>query len=379
MEARGLHCRGRLMTRRKVLVVGAGFAGCTVSRCLADMGFEVLLIDKRDHIGGNAYDVLDSAGVLVHPYGPHIFHTNSDRILAFLTRFTAWRRYEHRSVSSVNGHLVPFPINIDTLNSIFSLDLNEISIKEYLNVVRTKIDDPRNSEEYLLSSVGREIYELFFSGYIWKQWGLSPTALKPSVVKRVAVRFDRNDRYFLDRHQVMPAEGYTAMFRRMLDHPGISLDLGTRFRQKMRSRGFHHTIYTGCISDYYNNVYGALPYRSVRVELEYHHGVERLLPAGSVNHPGPEPYTRVSEFKYLTGQIHPGTTISREHPGDSDEPSYPIPTDENEAMLQRYRSLADRDVNVSFLGRLGEYRYYNMDQVVASAISLAQQLGVRLR
>jgi UDP-galactopyranose mutase len=367
------------MATGEVLVVGAGFAGCTAARALADAGLTILLIDKREHIGGNAFDKLDDAGVLVHPYGPHIFHTNSDRVLSFLGRFTSWRPYEHRSLTAVKGRLVPFPINIDTLNATFDLDLDERTIGQYLASVSANLSDPIDSEQYLLSSVGRQIYELFFLGYTRKHWGVHPSSLSASVMRRVPIRFNRDDRYFLDRHQLMPSDGYTAMFRRMLDHDGISLQLGTPFDCTLRSRAFTHTVYTGSISDYYNNIYGTLPYRSVRVELVHYAGVDRLLPAGSINHPGSEAHTRTSEFKYLTGQVHSGTTICREYPGSDGEPSYPIPTDKNEAMYKSYRSLADRESSVSFVGRLAEYRYYNMDQVVSSALKLAERLSSRLR
>jgi UDP-galactopyranose mutase len=351
-----------------VLIVGAGFAGSVVARELAEAGHRVRVIDKRRHIGGNAFDEADAHGVLVHRYGPHIFHTNAERIFAYLSRFTAWRPYEHRVLGVVEGKCYPFPINRDTLNQLYGLALDAQGAADHLERVREPRQPVRTSEDVVLNSVGRDLYEKFFLNYTRKQWGLEPSQLKAGVAARIPVRTDQDDRYFTDTFQAMPKHGYTQMFQNLLDHPNIRVETGLDFEEIRGSKEYRHIVYTGPIDAFYGYRYGRLPYRSLRFEHEHLAGVERVQSVGTVNYPNDHAYTRVTEFKHLTGQAHTGTSIVREYPQDAGDPYYPIPRDENEALFKRYEKLALQEPDVTFVGRLAQYRYYNMDQVVAAAL-----------
>ena len=361
-----------------VLVVGAGFSGAVVARELAEAGLGVLVIDRRDHIGGNAHDRLDAHGVLVHPYGPHIFHTNAARIFDYLSRFTDWRPYEHRVLASVDGQLVPVPINIDTVNRLYGLDLDEGSIQAFYDRVREPRDPVATSEDVVVNAVGYDLYRKFFQGYTRKQWGLDPSQLAASVAARVPVRTDRDDRYFTDRNQSMPAEGYTRLFERLLDHPRISVDTGVDYflhRDRLPAR---HTVYTGPIDAWFGCCHGSLPYRSLRFEHEHLADTPRFQPVGTVNFPNEHAYTRITEFRHLTGQAHSGTSIVREYPQDEGEPYYPVPRPQNEALYKRYEALARDERDVTFVGRLAQYRYYNMDQCVGAALKAAQYVEEKM-
>jgi UDP-galactopyranose mutase len=362
------------------LIVGAGFAGSVLAERLASQaGQRVLVIDRRDHIGGNAYDHYDEHGLLVHKYGPHIFHTNSDEVYSYLSRFTEWRPYEHRVLASVDGHLVPIPINLDTINTLYGLDLTSEQMEAFLRsraIVRPEI---RTSEDVVLARVGRELYEKFFQNYTRKQWGLDPSQLDASVTARVPVRTDRDPRYFTDRYQAMPLHGYTRMFERMLAHPNIEVMLGTDFRDVVGSIEHREVIYTGPIDEYFGRRFGPLPYRS----LDFRHEVrdtEVAQPAPVVNYPNEHAFTRITEFKYLTGQHHERTAVVYEYPRPDGDPYYPIPRPENAELYRRYKALAEETPRVHFVGRLGTYRYYNMDQVVAQALTTFRELvGLRTR
>lgn len=353
------------------LVVGAGFAGATCARELASAGKQVLVIDKRPHIAGNAYDEMDTHGVLVHRYGPHIFHTNSEKVFDWLSRFTAWREYEHRVLASVDGALLPFPINRTTINRLYGLNLEEAGVAAYLERVR----EPRaikTSEDAVLNSVGRDICDKFFRGYTRKQWGLELSELSAGVAARIPTRTNDDDRYFNDRFQAMPKHGYSVMFRRMLEHPNIEVKLETGFDQVSHiERGA--TIYSGPIDEYFDYCYGKLPYRSLRFDHQ-HLAQESFQQVGTVNFPNEHAYTRITEFKHLTGQKHAGTSVVREYPTAAGDPYYPVPNPENEKLFKRYEERAQQERDVYFIGRLGQYRYYNMDQVVASALALSQRL-----
>jgi UDP-galactopyranose mutase len=358
------------------LVVGAGFAGSVVARELADAGRHVLVIDRRFHVGGNAYDESDAYGVLVHRYGPHIFHTNGERIFQFLSRFTEWRPYEHRVLSVVGNVHYPFPINRDTLNRLYGLDLDEADARTFFERVREPRDPVRTSEDVVLNSVGRDLYEKFFLNYTRKQWGLDPSQLKAGVAARIPVRTDTDDRYFTDSFQAMPRHGYTRMFENMLDHANIRVEVNVDFAD-VRGRGrndFAHIVYTGPIDAYFEHRFGPLPYRSLRFEHEHLPNMAQYQSAGTVNYPNDHAYTRITEFKHLTGQSHTGTSIVREYPQDEGDPYYPIPREENEALFKRYEALAESEPNVTFVGRLAQYRYYNMDQVVGAALTAARAL-----
>lgn len=361
-----------------VLVVGAGFSGAVVARELAEAGVPVRVIDRRDHIGGNAHDRPDAHGVLVHPYGPHIFHTNAERIFQYLSRFTSWRPYEHRVLASVDGQLVPLPINIDTVNRLYGLELDEGSIQDFFERVREPRDPVTTSEDVVVNAVGRDLYEKFFRGYTRKQWGLDPSELAASVAARIPTRTNHDDRYFTDRFQYMPVDGYTRMFERMLDHPRISVETGIdyfRERDRMRPR---HTVYTGPVDAYFGHCFGPLPYRSLRFEHEHLPDTERFQAVGTVNYPNDHAYTRITEFKHLTGQSHAGTSIVREYPQDEGEPYYPVPRPQNEALFKRYEALALQEREATFVGRLAQYRYYNMDQCVGAALKAAEYVLTKL-
>lgn len=372
-----------ILARRKrrcdYLVVGAGFAGSVLAERLASQqGASVTVVDKRPHVGGNAYDRADAAGILIHQYGPHIFHTNSDEIFGYLSRFTAWRPYEHRVLAQVRGQLVPIPINRDTLNRLFGLNLaSEADAAAYLAGRAEPVADIRTSEDVVVSAVGRELYELFFRGYTRKQWGIDPSGLDKSVTARIPTRTNTDDRYFGDKYQAMPRDGYTAMFEKMLDQPGIELLLGTSHSEVADEIEAGHIIYTGPIDEYFGFRFGQLPYRSLRFEhrtLE----VPTFQPTAVVNYPDPSvPYTRITEYKHLTGQAHPHTSITYEYPQDEGDPYYPIPRAENQALFKRYEALADATPGVTFVGRLATYRYYNMDQVVGQALAAHRRLAAR--
>jgi len=363
---------------KNVLVVGAGFAGSVTARELADAGHYVYIIDKRPHVGGNAYDKFDDHGVLIHQYGPHIFHTNGARIFEWLSRFTEWHPYEHRVRSVLNGVSYPFPINRDTLNRLYGLDLDEKGVEEFFNKVREPRKPVLTSEDVVLNSVGRDLYEKFFLNYTRKQWGLEPSQLKAGVAARIPVRTNTDDRYFTDRFQAMPLHGYTTMFETILDHPGISVELGVDFVEMRGSAGFDHIVYTGPIDAYFDYRFGRLPYRSLHFEHEHFPETEYFQQTGTVNYPNVHDFTRITEFKHLTGQNHSGTSIVREYPQAEGDPYYPIPRAENEALYKRYDALAKSERNVTFVGRLAQYRYYNMDQVVGAALTAADGIKEKL-
>ena len=359
------------------LVVGAGFAGSVLAeRLAAGSGKRVLVIDKRPHIAGNAYDHADTAGILVHRYGPHIFHTNSDEVFAYLSRFTRWRPYEHRVLASVGDMLLPIPINRTTLNGLYGLDLTDEEQAAAFLAARAEPREIRTSEDVVIAAVGRELYETFFQGYTRKQWGLDPSQLDKAVTARVPTRTNTDDRYFLDKHQAMPAAGFTAMFEAMLDHPNITVETGVDFADCDATHD--HLVYTGPVDEYFDHRFGPLPYRCLEFRHETHE-VERYQPVAVVNFPAPDvPYTRITEYKHLTGQRSARTSISYEFPQATGDPYYPIPRAENQALYRRYEALADALPNVSFVGRLATYRYYNMDQVVGQALATYRRLAPRL-
>jgi UDP-galactopyranose mutase len=352
--------------------VGAGFAGSVLAERLATgSNKRVLLIDRRPHFGGNAYDVHDEAGVLVHQYGPHIFHTNSDEIVRYLSRFTSWRTYEHRVLASVEGgKLVPMPINRTTLNLLYGLDLQtDAAAAAFLASRAEPVDQIRTSEDVVVSAVGRELYETFFQGYTRKQWGIDPSGLDRSVTSRVPTRTNTDDRYFTDSFQAMPKLGFTHMFGNMLDHPNITIQTQTEFADVKDDVLFDRLIFTGPVDEFFDHRYGPLPYRSLRFKHETHDR-EQFQPVAVVNYPHPDiAYTRISEYKHLTGQKHAKTSITYEFPSATGDPYYPIPNAEAQALYKKYEALALARPDVAFVGRLATYRYYNMDQVVGQALA----------
>jgi UDP-galactopyranose mutase len=352
------------------MIVGAGFAGSVLAERLArGSGKKVLLVDRRPHIGGNAYDCYDDAGILIHRYGPHIFHTNSREVFEYLSGFTKWRPYEHRVRASVDGQLVPIPINLDTINQLYGLKLTSMEVETFFQSVAEKRDQIRTSEDVVVSRVGKELYEKFFRGYTRKQWGLDPSQLDAMVTARVPVRTNRDDRYFADTYQAMPLHGYTRMFENMLDHPNIKILLNTDYREVAGDIPYQKMVYTGPVDEYFNYRYGKLPYRSLKFEFETVNQ-ERVQPVAVVNYPNEHLYTRVTEFKHLTGQEHPKSSLVYEYPMSEGDPYYPVPRPENAEIYKKYQALAEGTPDVTFVGRLATYKYYNMDQVVAQALSV---------
>jgi UDP-galactopyranose mutase len=357
------------------LVVGAGFAGATIAERLASHADKkVIICDKRAHIGGNAYDHYDEAGILVHRYGPHIFHTNSRDVYAYLSRFTEWRPYHHRVLASVDGQLLPIPINLDTVNRMYGTSYTSFELEQFFRSVAEPVAQVRTSEDVIVSKVGRELYEKFFRNYTRKQWGLDPSELDASVTARVPVRTNRDDRYFTDEYQVMPLHGFTRMFERMLTHPNINILLNADYREVQRYIPHREVIYTGPVDEFFDYRYGKLPYRSLEFRFETRN-VPVAQAGAVVNFPNENAYTRVTEFKYLTGQEHPKTTLVYEYATAEGDPYYPVPRPDNAALYKKYQDLADATPRVHFLGRLGTYKYYNMDQVVAQALTLYSRLA----
>jgi UDP-galactopyranose mutase len=358
------------------LIVGAGLTGCVLAERIASQCDQrVLVVDVRDHIGGNASDYFNEHGILVHRHGPHWFHTNDKDIFDYLSRFTAWHYHSHIVRAYVDGQLLPIPINMDTINRLYGMTLRSPQdVEAFLDSVREHIPYPQNAEEMVLSRVGRDLYGKFFRGYTIKQWALDPTRLAASVTARIPVYTNRDCRYFTDTYQAVPLHGYHRMFARMLSHPNISVILQTDYRSIIGSITFNRMIYTGPIDTFFDCVYGALPYWSLRFEHETY-DVEFYQPVQQINYPNNYDFSRTIEWKHATGQQHDRTTVTREYPTEPsglDDRYYPVPNDENDERYQQYRRQADRLESVLFAGRLADYKYYNMDQAVACALNLFQ-------
>jgi UDP-galactopyranose mutase len=360
------------------LIVGAGLSGAVLAERLGQEGKKVLIVDKRNHIGGNTFDYFNSDGVLVHKYGPHIFHTNSPDVFNYLGRFTEWRPYEHRVLASVDGMMVPIPINMNTINILYGLNLSCDEVSSFLNTKAEKKERIVTSEDVVLSHVGKDLYEKFFKGYTRKQWGMDPSELDASVAARIPTRSNKDNRYFTDIYQAMPLHGYTRMFEKMLDHPNISIMLNTDFKDLEKWIPYNKMIYTGPIDYFFNHCYGHLPYRSIEFKFKTFEQ-ETYQPTGTVNYPNDQAYTRITEFKYLTGQKHNKTTVVFEYPKAEGDPYYPVPRPENAELYKKYQLLAQTTPNVYFSGRLATYKYYNMDQVVAQSLTLFKKIQAELK
>lgn len=357
------------------LIVGAGFAGSVLAERLATLsGKKVLIIDQRDHIGGNAYDYYNKDGILIHKYGPHIFHSNSKKVFDYLGQYTQWRPYEHRVLASVDGQLVPIPINLNTINKLYGLNLNSTQVESFFESRAEKKDKIATSEDVVVSKVGRELYEKFFRNYTRKQWDLDPSELDASVTARVPTRTNRDDRYFTDTYQSMPLYGYTRMFQKMLSHPNIKVMLNTDYKEIIDVIPYKNMIYTGPIDSFFDYCYGRLPYRSLEFKFETF-DTPIVQSTGTINYPNEHSYTRITEFKYLTGQVHNKTSVVYEYPMAEGDPYYPIPRPENAEIYKKYQRLANAMTNTYFTGRLATYRYYNMDQVVAQSLTLFEKLS----
>lgn len=354
------------------LIIGAGFAGSVMAERLASQANKkVLIVEKRNHIGGNAFDEYDEHGILVHRYGPHIFHTNSREVFDYLSQFTEWRFYEHKVLASLNGKLYPIPINRMTLNKLYNLNLSsDTETKEYLEKVREMRYPIKNSEDVIVNQVGIDLFEKFFKHYTIKQWNLEPKELAPSVCGRIPVRYNDDCRYFTDKYQFMPKDGYAKMFERMLKHKNIEIILDTDYKTILNEINFNKMIYTGPIDYFFDYTHGKLPYRSIRFGWE-NFSKEYFQKTTQVNYVAKEsPFTRVVEHKYLSGQNSTSTTISKEYPQFNGEPYYPIPSEENRKQYLKYFEESKKLKNIIFCGRLAEYQYYNMDQVVANTLKI---------
>ena len=356
------------------LIVGAGFAGSVLAERLARGGNKkVLIIDKRNHIAGNAYDYYNKDGILIHKYGPHIFHTNSKDVFEYLSKFTEWNHYQHKVLASVDGQMVPMPINLNTINSLYGLNLNSDEVDNFFASKAEKVSHVKTSEDVVVGKVGRELYEKFFKGYTKKQWDLDPSELDASVTARVPTRTNKDDRYFTDSYQVMPSEGYTKMFEKMLDHPNIKVMLNTSYQEIVDEINYKKIIFTGPVDEYFNYCHGKLPYRSLEFKFETH-DKETYQETGTINYPNDYAFTRITEFKYLTHQKHHKTSLVYEYPTAEGDPYYPIPQPENAALYKKYKAKAEDLRNTYFVGRLATYKYYNMDQVVAQALSTYKKI-----
>ncbi|MDN3550203.1 UDP-galactopyranose mutase [Mucilaginibacter aquaedulcis] len=355
------------------LIVGAGFAGCVLAERLAAVeGKKVLIIDKRNHIAGNAYDFYDEAGILIHKYGPHIFHTNSPDVFNYLSKFTAWRNYQHKVLAHTHGQYVPIPINLNTINSLYGMNLNSSEVSDFFSSLKEEVPQVKTSEDVVVKAVGRELYEMFFKGYTKKQWDLDPSELDASVASRVPTRTNKDDRYFTDTYQAMPLYGYTKMFEKMLSHPNIKIMLNTGYHEIIDEINFRRMIFTGPVDEYFDFCYGKLPYRSIDFKFETL-DQKTYQRTGTINYPNDYDFTRITEFKYLTGQKHKKTTVVYEFPKSDGDPYYPIPRPENNELYKRYQALAAQSETI-FVGRLATYKYYNMDQVVAQALSVFKKI-----
>ena len=381
-----------------VLAVGAGYAGAVAARALADQGKRVLVLERRDHIGGNAYDRPDQAGVLIHQYGPHIFHTNDKQVFDWLSRFTRWRDYQHRVVANIpdgrGGRITyPVPFNLTSLETAFGPEegrrLGDKLTAAYGAEKKVTILELRQNQDPSIAALADYVYEHVFVHYTMKQWGQRPEDIDPNTTARVPVFLSRDDRYFQDTYQGMPLEGYTPMFERMLDHPSITVELGTDALGRLDLSGNTLTvdgapfdgqvIYTGQADELFGFRFGPLPYRTLDFAFETLEQ-DDFQGYGTVNYTVDEDFTRITEFKHLTGQAAPGVTTivkeySKAYTGERGEiPYYAIINPENNALYAKYRAEADRFSNLHLLGRLAEYKYYNMDAIAGKALELAEKL-----
>jgi UDP-galactopyranose mutase len=362
-----------------VIIAGAGPVGCLMAeRFATDLNWKVLLLDKRNHVAGNCFDTYHESGLMIHRYGPHYFRSNNKALIEYLTQFTEWIPGNYIVKSSTNGELYPFPINLLTLGQFFKIaDLDAETAQNLLEEKRAKIDQPANSEEFVLSRVGKEMYEAFYLGYTLKQWSIHPRDLAPSVCGRIPVRLNKDERYVDHEYQLTPAKGFTAMFQKMVDHPNIDLQLETDYDEvKHKIKATKATIYTGPIDEYFDCQLGKLPWRSLEFNF-VEKDLEFEQPCVQINYPNEHDYTRTVEIKHVTGQVHPKTVISYEYPKAEGDPYYPIPMEKNQQLYLQYKKLAEQetaDHNVFFCGRLAEYKYYNTDEVLELALRTFEKI-----
>lgn len=354
----------------KYVIVGAGLAGLTMAERIANVLDEkVLIIEKRNHIGGNVYDSYNEDGILIHNYGPHIFHTNSRNVYQYLSNFTEWNDFWHRVLTYVDGNLVPMPITVETINALYNLNLDCSQVEDFLKEQAVEIEEIKTSKDVALSKVGPDIYAKIFENYTKKQWGIDPAELDTSVISRIPIRLNRDTRYFADRYQGMPKHGYTKMCENMAANKNIKIMLNTDYKEVIKDITYEKLIYTGPTDYFYDYKYGKLSYRSIQFKMETY-DKESFQEAPVVNYPNDYDYTRITEFKKLTWQDHRKTTICKEFPCAEGEPYYPFPTKDCKAQFALYEEEMKKENNVIFIGRLAEYKYYNMDAVVKRALDV---------
>lgn len=355
-----------------VCIVGAGITGITAASVLArEMNKKVIIVEKREHIGGNCYDYYNGVGILVHKYGPHIFHTKYKKVWDYLSNFTKWLPYTHKVLAFVDGKLVSFPVNIKTLEQLFERHFTEGEMQSWVEKNRVPIEKPKNAEDMVVARMGRFLYETFFKNYTLKQWGIEAKKLSPDVTARIPIRFNRDDRYFTDPYQGIPKDGYTKMFERMLNHKNIELVLNTNYKNVINDIKFNKMVYTGPIDHFFDYQFGPLPYRSLNFAFKTLNQ-QWFQPVAVVNYPNEFDFTRITEFKHITGQKHSQTSICYEYPQDhvidKNVPCYPIPKKETQEMYEKYKNRAKKLKTVFFIGRLAEYKYLNMDVCVKRVI-----------
>ncbi|MBF0518415.1 MAG: UDP-galactopyranose mutase [Nitrospirae bacterium] len=356
--------------RYDFLVVGAGFAGSVSAERLASkLNKKVLLVEKRGHIGGNAYDFYDDAGILVHKYGAHCFHTNYDDVWDYVRSFGEFNNYVHRVRTCVDGKILPIPINLTTVNALMGKQFSEAELRAYFETVRIRVPEVKNSRDVVVSVVGEYFYEKFFKNYTFKQWGVYPDELSPEVTSRIPIRYDTDDRYFSDKHQGMPKEGFFKLFEKILNHKNITVITNTDYKDVLESVKFDKIIYTGPVDYFFDHMHGKLPYRSQSFEFETH-DTEYFQEVAVVNYPNDFRYTKITESKHFTYQKHHQTTIVKEYPEAEGEPYYPMPMENARKQYERYAKEAEKLKTVYFAGRLAQYRYYNMDQAIKQALDL---------
>lgn len=356
------------------VIVGAGLAGLTMAERIAtQLHRKVLIIEKRNHIGGNVYDEYNKEGILIQKYGPHTFHTNDKEVFDFVCKYCEWHEYQHRVMSYVNGNFVPMPISLETINQLYNLNLSEDEMEDFIEKRKVKIEEIKTSEDVVLSQGGKDIYEKFFKYFTIKQWGVSPAELDKSVISRIPFRKNRDTRYFTDKYQGNPKGGFTLMCEKMIDYPEIKVMLNTDYKEIIDSIDYEKLIYTGPLDYYYNYSLGKLKWRSIKFIFETY-DCESYQPVASTRWPMDYDYTRITEFKKLTGQKNDKTTILKEIPCDGEEPFYTFPTKKWKDLAEEYRNMSKKETNVYFLGRLAEYKYYDMDDVIRKSLDLFEEI-----
>ncbi len=358
----------------KYVIVGAGLAGITMAERIANvMDEKVLIIEKRNHIAGNIYDSYNNDGIMIHNYGPHTFHTNFKHVFDYICQFTEWNDYQHRVLSYVDGNFVPLPISLETINQLYNLKLSQAEMEDFIESKKVVKENIENSEDVVLSQAGQDIYDKFFKYFTIKQWGVSPKELDKTVISRIPFRTNRDTRYFTDKYQGNPKHGYTKMCENMLRSKKIKILLNTDYKEIISDIKYDVLIYTGPIDYYFDYEFGELLYRSIDFKFETY-DMNSYQPTASTRYPKDYDYTRITEFKKMTGQKHQKTTILKEYPCFGKEPYYPYPTSEWKNMYEKYKAKADLEKNTIFLGRLAEYKYYDMDDVIAKALECFEKL-----